>query len=203
MQLAIEEKNIIPQHQFGFREKHNTVEQVHRIIATVKKTFEEKKYCSALFLDVAQAFDKVWLDGLIYKIELLLPADMHKILKSFLLNRQFFLKLNNFTSRRHRINAGVPQGSVLGPTLYLIYTADLPTCSTAQTFTFADDTAILSVDKSVTEATKNLQTHLKDVEKWLEKWRIRVNTSKSTHVIFSQTKCYTKKLSQLARNASG
>ena len=56
----LNDRNIIPVHQFGFREKHGTIEHVNRLTGEIRKSFELKKYCSAIFLDVAQAFDKVW-----------------------------------------------------------------------------------------------------------------------------------------------
>ena len=59
-------KQLVPSHQFGFREKHSTIDQVHRIVHTIEETLEKKKVCSAIFLDVAQAFDKVWHKGLDY-----------------------------------------------------------------------------------------------------------------------------------------
>ncbi|MGR0295350.1 RNA-directed DNA polymerase, partial [Klebsiella pneumoniae] len=60
----LEERNLLPHHQFGCRQRHSTVEQVHRITHEIEKVLEEKKICSAVFLDVAQAFDKVWHEGL-------------------------------------------------------------------------------------------------------------------------------------------
>ena len=76
----LDEKQIIPTHQFGFRNKHSTIDQVHRITATLEKALEEKQVCSTLFLDVAQAFDRVWHEGLLHKIELLLPSDYRQLL---------------------------------------------------------------------------------------------------------------------------
>lgn len=60
----IESKQLIPSHQFGFRKEHSTIDQVHRITDVIEKSLEEKKFCSVAFLDVAQAFDKVWHRGL-------------------------------------------------------------------------------------------------------------------------------------------
>lgn len=60
----IEKKNLIPNHQFGFRSKHSTVDQVHRITIIFKKVFEERRICSTMFLDVAQTFDNIWYHGL-------------------------------------------------------------------------------------------------------------------------------------------
>lgn len=65
---AIEERQLISNHQFGFRSKHATIEQIHRIANKITVAMQTKKYCSAAFLDISQAFDKVWHDGLLYKI---------------------------------------------------------------------------------------------------------------------------------------
>ena len=84
--------SIIPVHQFGFREHHGTIEQVNRLTGEIRKSFEQKKYCSAIFLDVAQAFDKVWHQGLMHKIKCLLPPCTHRLVKSYLSNRLFRVK---------------------------------------------------------------------------------------------------------------
>lgn len=185
IQTIAEHYRIVPEHQFGFRKKHGTTEQVHRLVSHIWKTFEEKQYCSAVFLDVAQAFDKVWHEGLVYKVRKLLPSNLHPILTSYLHNRKFVVKYKSFSSERNPINAGVPQGSVLGPFLYLLYTSDLLTCDNILTSTFADDTAFLFTSKDVITASVNLSNHLVNVEKWLSLWRIKINETKSSHITFT------------------
>ena len=177
--------HIIPDHQFGFREKHGTIEQVNRITGEIRKCFEQKKYCSAIFLDVAQAFDKVWHEGLIHKIKCLLPKNVHTILESYLSNRKFRVRYGDSITSSYPIHAGVPQGSVLGPTLYLIYTADIPQNDQIITSTFADDTALLSSHTNPIVASRVLSAHLRVVESWFNKWRIKVNEQKSRHVTFA------------------
>jgi hypothetical protein len=83
---------------------------------------ERKQYCSAAFLVITQAFDKVWHTGLLYKLKLSLPLNYFLILKSYLQNRHFLIKIKNEYTELCPVNAGAPQGSVLGPLLYLLFT---------------------------------------------------------------------------------
>jgi hypothetical protein len=88
----------VPTHQFGFRKPHSTIQQCRRITDIIDKAFEEHKYCSAVFLDVSQAFDKVWHQGLLFKIKQTLPTVYLNILKSYLSDRYLTVSLNNKTS---------------------------------------------------------------------------------------------------------
>lgn len=179
------DKNLIPAHQFGFREQHATVEQVHRLINIITRALEGKRYCSAAFLDISQAFDKVWHAGLLYKLKSNLPPQFYEVIKSYISNRHFFVKIQEEQSQLFSIKAGVPQGSVLGPVLYLLFTADLPTTHNTSVATFADDTAVMSSHRNASTASKYLQDHLNLIQQWLSKWRIKANETKSSHVTFT------------------
>jgi hypothetical protein len=98
----------IPQHQFGFRKAHSTIQQCHRIADIVNKALEEQQYCSAVFLDVSQAFDKAWHPGLMFKIKQTLPPWYFTLLKSYLQDRYFVTTFNNETSSRFPVLSGVP-----------------------------------------------------------------------------------------------
>jgi len=106
----------------------------------------------------------------------------------YLNERQFETKINGETSSRFHIHSCVPQGSILGSLLYVLYTADLTTSRETTLGTFADDTAIFATHEDRTIASFNLQEHLHIIEKCLKKWKIRVNESKSSHIKFTLRK---------------
>jgi hypothetical protein len=136
-------------------------------------------------LDISQAFDEFWHLGLLYKLRQSLPLNYYLILKSYLHNRLFQVKIEDAYTNLLPINAGVPQGSVLDPLLYILFTADLPTSPDAVTATYADDTAVLATDSNPAMASQKLQNSLRAIQEWFTKWRLKVNTMKSTHVTFT------------------
>ena len=181
----LEDLKILPDYQFGFREQHSTTEQIHRITHSISQNLEKKKYCSAVFLDIQHAFDKVWHEGLLLKLKKILPRIYYSILKSYLTNRQFMVKYLDATITTFSIEAGIPQGSVLGPLLFSIYTADLPILSEITLATFADDTALLASHADPIIASSTLQRGLDSMEKWFQKWGFKINENKSTRVTFT------------------
>lgn len=195
----IDTKSIIPSHQFGFRKQHGTIEQVHRLVETIHTAFENKEYCTGIFLDISQAFDKVWHDGLLYKLKKLLPINYYLFLNSYIDNRHYFVKEGGEISQLNNTSAGVPQGSVMGPILYLLFTSDLPQNEILTIGTFADDTAALSVHKNPKTASHQLQIYTNSISSWLQKWRIRANETKSVQVTFTlnKQKCPPIKLNEI------
>jgi Reverse transcriptase (RNA-dependent DNA polymerase)/Endonuclease-reverse transcriptase len=179
---------IIPDHQFGFRSEHSTIEQAHRLVEVIEESLERKQYCSAVFLDIKQAFDRVWHEGLLYKLKTAVPHPYYLLIKSYLNDRIFQVKYKDELSDFKEIRTGVPQGSVLGPVLYTIYTADLPESANTTTATYADDTAILSANGEPDKTSQTLQQAMETIQKWLKRWKIDVNTDKSVHVVFTLRK---------------
>ena len=175
----------IPDFQFGFRNKHSTIDQVHRITKVIKHALEQKKYCPAVFLDVSQAFDRVWHEGLIHKMSKMFPRNYCKLMESYLSDRKFRVIHGEAYSEFYPTEAGVPQGSVLGPFLYLLFTADIPTTEDTFIGTFADDTVIMSTDESQPKAVEKLQRALNNVSRWTTDWKIKLNEQKSVHVTFT------------------
>jgi hypothetical protein len=135
---------------------------VHKI----NEALETKQYCSAAFLDISQASYRVWHTGLLHKQRQFLPLNYYRILH----NRHFQAKVEDSYTDLLPVNAGVPQGSVFGPLLYLLYTADLPTSPDFTISTFADDTAVLATDPDPAIASHKLHINLLAIQHWLTKW---------------------------------
>ena len=112
----------LPQHQFSLRKAHSTIQQSHRLVDTINKTLEQQQYCSAVYLDVSQAFDKVWHPGLLFKIKQTLPPGVFPLLKSNLQDRYFVATYNNETSSSFPMLSGCPPrqhfGSIIIHAIY-------------------------------------------------------------------------------------
>lgn len=177
---------IIP-HQFGFRAKHSCPQQVHRIVEFILSGFYPKrKKTIAVFFDVAKAFDKVWHDGLIYKLfKLGLSDRLTRMVASYLENRTFRFRHEGTMSSPHLLKAGVPQGSALSPLLYSVYTNDIPIPkNSVQLSLFADDTALYVQGQRMSSIIPKLQTSVNELAEWFKKWRIDVNPDKSSAIRF-------------------
>jgi hypothetical protein len=176
----------MPNHQFGFRQRHSTIEETHPNIQKINKAFDDKQYCSAAFLDISEAFDRVWHIVLLYKLRLYLPLNYCIILKSYFHSRHILVKTEREYTELSPINAGVLQGSVFGP--FILPVADLKISPETTTATFPDDTTVLAHDNDPVVASLNCNPQL------VKKWRIKANKSKSVHVTFNtQTHTHTQK----------
>lgn len=161
--------HLILDDQFGFKEKHSTIELVHRVVDKINNTFEEKGYSAGVFLDVSQAIDGVWHQGLLYKLNTNLPAYMYTILKSCLEEKHFSVTYKNETTTLRQTKSGIPHGSVLDPILYLTCTADIRIDENILISTFAGDTAILAFNANPDEAARTLQNSVNQIEQWTKK----------------------------------
>lgn len=179
--------SILPPEQFGFRAHHNTVHQVHRITNHIKNNFALGNSTGMVLLDVEKAFDTVWHNGLLHKLmRYNFPTYLIKLIQSFLSRRTFKVSVNNWMSNDHLIGAGVPQGSVLAPILYNIYTSDFPRLNNCEFAMFADDTCIYTSDVSGFNIETQLQSALNTIQTYFTNWKIKINASKTQAVFFTR-----------------
>lgn len=178
-------KNVLPSSQFGFRAKHSTVHQVHRVIDAISTSLENKCYCTCAFLDISQEFDKVCHEGVLFKLRKFFPSALFLLMKSYIKDRHFQIRQGSATSNIATISAGVPQGGVLSPILFNIYVADQPSTPNTIVADYADDKVIVSVHNDPLIASRNLQSHLNVLSEWYTKWKIKLNNNKSIHTTFT------------------
>jgi len=178
-------EKLIPHHQFGFRAEHSTIQQCHRLIDSISSSLELGQYCTGAFLDVAQAFDRVWHLALLSKLKSVLPFTYYLVIRSFLSERFSRVSCGTSLSPIFPVLAGVPQGSILGPLLYSVFTSDIPSHPKTNLSTFADDTAILSRHSKPHMASRNLQQHLNSISQWCQENDIKVNVEKCHQVTFT------------------
>lgn len=175
--------------QSGFRANHSTTQQLVSLVDKLSNKLNNREHIATLFLDVEKAFDRVWHEGLIYKMQQMdIPLHLIKLIESFLTGRTFSVRSDDMLSSPRKVLAGVPQGSCLAPTLYLIYTNDIPVNLKAEVSLFADDTMFCTHDRNPNRAVIQLQKQTELASKWFEKWRLRINTFKSVAVLFGRKK---------------
>ena len=186
----LEDTGFLSNYQPGFRKAKSTNDHLFRLSQTVTKSFNRGEQLIASFLDVEKAFDNVWHNGLRYKIfQLGLPTKVTRWLSDFLVGSIIQVKVDGFLSSKIFPKAGVPQGSVLSPLLFLIYVNDIPDPkhhlnSKSQ---FADDTGLWARSKKASLAANGLQRDLNALAEWCAKWRIKLNPEKTKLIMFSRT----------------
>ena len=161
---------------------------MYRLINEIILALENKQYCTVLFMDIEKAFDKINHESLLQTIRKQFPEQIYQLIKSYLSGRTFVIKIRDTYSEVKDIKAGVSQGSVLGPILYTLYRANIPTTINSKILTFADNTAILFRYTNPETAVKLLQEHITKIEKWLQEKQIKANPNKCNHITFTLRK---------------
>ena len=147
--------NILTDHQFGFRESHSTELAITSIYDTLLKNLDNNLMTCTVFLDLAKAFDSVDHEILLKKLERYgIRGNALELMKSYLTDRQHLTKCNGIESELRGIEIGVPQGSILGPLLFLIFINDLPSVSKFNVKLFADDTFLSIQDNNIKKLEK-------------------------------------------------
>eukprot|EP00117_Sycon_ciliatum_P006569 scpid70576/ scgid6250/ Probable RNA-directed DNA polymerase from transposon X-element; Reverse transcriptase len=187
----LERFNILPDSQYGFRQGRGTCDILTALHTEWVKTVSDGGYAHMVAVDIAGAFDRVSHSGLIFKAKNVgIGGCLLHWLQDYLLNRKLSVLVHGDSSSPAPITAGVPQGSILGPTLFLLYVSDLDQCLSPETrlSSFADDTTLYSLIRmqdNMHDMTAALQSSLKRLEEWGERWRIRFEPSKSQQLLMT------------------
>ena len=182
----LEEHNVIFNNQFGFRKGNSTIHSLIQITEEIKSSIENGKHGCGIFIDLRKAFDTVNHQILLSKLEHYgVRCNALNWFRSYLYDRKQYVCINGSSSALKTINCGVPQGSVLGPLLFLIYINDLPGISNILSFfLFADDTNIYYESDNLTELESTVNVELKKLDTWLCVNRLSLNITKTNFVIF-------------------
>ena len=182
----LEAHNILFKNQFGFRRHNSTTHALIQITELIKKSIDKGKYGCGIFIDLGKAFVTVNHEILLTKLEhYVIRGNMLESFRSYLSKRKQYISVNGQSYELLDITCGVPQGSVLGPLLFLIYTNDLPNVSELlDIYLFADDINIYYESKTLDDIEKTLNEELNKLFIWLNVNRLSLNIDKTNYIIF-------------------
>ena len=172
--------------QFGFRDKHSTTHALTYLTESVRKSLDGGLYACGVFVDLQKAFDTVDHEILLKKLDHYgIRGIENNWYKSYLSNRKQYVFIKGSTSEEVIMQHGVPQGSVLGPLLFLLYINDLNAAiSHSETIHFADDTSLVLANKSLKQLEVNMNNDLRNLSDWLKANKISLNADKTELLIF-------------------
>ena len=176
---------LLPKEQAGFRHGKPTIDQVVLLTQNIEDSFEAKKKAGAVFVDLTAAYDTVWHRGLTCKLLRLLPdKHMVKMIMELVRNRSFTLTTGDSKqSRLCHLKNGIPQGWVLAPLLFNIYTYDLPSMISRK-FAYVDDLTLLHSSGNWKDLKGTLSQDMSTLSAYLQTWRLKLSHTKTVMAVF-------------------
>ena len=188
--------NILNQNQFGFRKNHSTDFAIIQLLDKITDLLAKKEQIIAIYMDLSKAFDTIDHKTLLSKLNNYgIRGIALSWLKSYLSDRQQFVCIDGHNSSMCNIRCGVPQGSILGPLLFLIYVNDLMNSSSILKFVmFADDTTILASHKNLNQLIHILNSELINISSWFKCNKLSLNINKTNFMHFQSSHSNTNQL---------
>ena len=172
--------------QAGFRAGFRTEDQLFRLSQRIIDGFQKKHHTTAVFVDLRQAYDRVWRKGLLLKMRKAgIHGNLYKWLKAFLSDRTIQTKVNNGLSSKEILEEGLPQGSPLSCTLFLVFINDLPDVLDIEKALYADDLAMWTTSKYTLMNRRRVNESLDCLGKYCEEWKLQINTTKTVYTVFT------------------
>ena len=179
--------NLLTWRNSGYKHQDSTVNQLVNICHKIYTALEDGRDVVFVSLDASSAFDRVWHDGLLFKLRQMgVRGNLYDWIKSYLENRKQRVVINGKFSEWRDLGAGVPQGSILGPLLFLIYTSDIIIDIESDIQMFADDTSLLEIICDKFESYSRVSRDLAKLVSWSKRWLMNFNPSKTKSIIFSK-----------------
>lgn len=181
-----ETHNLLNPMQFGFRKNKSTFQALERLVRDIIQAFEDKAFAQATLCDLSRAFDCVDMRNLINKLAYYGLGDGPlSFFESYLTDRKQKVCVNNNWSQEAIVKYGVPQGSILGPLLFLISINDLPAAVSATTILYADDATLFNISTSLNELNNLTHNAISAASLWFESNGFLLNKSKTQNILFS------------------
>lgn len=186
----LEEHNILTSKQFGFRPRLSTTTALTHLSDTILQNLDKGKMTGAVFLDLSKAFDTVDHSLLMDKLKSIgMDTQALSWFKSYLANRQISTSVGSTLSTPRHIPVGVPQGSILGPLLFILYVNSLPSClKFCDVAVYADDTVIYYSGSSAEEISEALNADLRQLSSWFKSNLLTLNATKSKFMLFGNNR---------------
>jgi len=180
--------DIIYKYQSGFLPGHSTTHHLAHLYHTITEAFDKHKKIRLVFGDISKAFDRIWHAGLVFKLKQVgITGPLNTWLADYLNNRQQRVVIEGTSSKWTCINAGVPQGSVLGPLLFLIYINDMPDGLESNLSLFADDNLLYMTSDSHENNAIILNRDIAKILRWANQWLVTFNPDKTHGMLISFT----------------
>ena len=182
------ENKVLTVSQFGFRRQRETAQAVLAFLKNIKEG-ESNRYHAAIFIDIKKAFDTVSHELLLQKLDILGIRGMeNQWFRNYLMDRTQSTIIGSSRSQHRKISCGVPQGSILGPLLFLIYINDMPRATELLSILFADDTTYQISSNSLVELQRKANEELKRAEQWFNANYLTLHPKKTRYIIFKPDK---------------